>query len=230
MSFTGLEKTIGYVFRDKSLLEHALTHSSYNNEMSFLKNNERLEFLGDAVLELVASEYLYLHYPDKPEGELTKIRAKIVCTDSLAKASSDHGFGGFIRMGRGEEITGGRERKSILANTFEAIAGAVYLEGGLVAARKMITQLLEETMIQAANGSLIFDYKTKLQEVVQQKPGSILEYRVERESGPDHNKTFYVILFHDGSLIGRGEGSSKKEAEQQAAYQGLTKLGVLDEA
>lgn len=225
-----LEKSMGYSFKDKNLLINALTHSSYINEKSNLKNNERLEFLGDAVLELVVSEGLYRRDPDMTEGELTKIRAKIVCTESLAKVSSECGFGQYIFMGKGEENTGGRVRKSILANTFEAIAGAVYLDGGLSAAKALILRLLQDTMQRAAEGILIFDYKTKLQEVVQQNPDGVLEYRLEQEKGPEHNKTFYVQLSHNGRIIGDGEGRNKKEAEQQAAYRGLIHLGVLHDA
>ncbi|QSX08728.1 ribonuclease III [Alkalibacter rhizosphaerae] len=230
LDLSKLENSIGYSFRNEKLLENALTHSSYINEKSHLKNNERLEFLGDAVLELVTSDFLYRNYPDKTEGELTKVRAKIVCTDSLAKASAKHRFGSYMNMGKGEENTGGRERKSILANTFEAIVGAVYLDGGLSPARSMILQLLEETILHAAEGNLILDYKTKLQEIAQQKPESTLEYTIEKETGPEHNKIFHVHLYYNGVVIGVGKGSNKKEAEQEAAYHGLVDLGVLYEA
>lgn len=230
LELSRLEESIGYTFRQSGLLKHALTHSSYINEKSHLKNNERLEFLGDAVLELVVSEWLFRQYPEMPEGELTKVRAKIVCTDSLSKASAQHELGVFLYLGKGEEITGGRQRKSILANTFEAVVGAVYLDGGLEAAKEMILSMLGTCILKAVDGNLIIDYKTKLQEVVQQKPDALLEYRLEQETGPEHNKTFYVHLYHNGRLIGDGAGSNKKEAEQQAAYRGLIQLGVLNEA
>jgi ribonuclease-3 len=230
LDLSTLEASIGYVFRDRNLLENAVTHSSYMNERSQVKNNERLEFLGDAVLELVVSERLYRNYPEKPEGELTKIRAKIVCTDSLSKRSAEHHFGSYMFMGKGEDNTGGRVRKSILANTFEAIVGAVYLDGGLKAASDLIHRLLDQTIVHAAEGNVIFDYKTKLQEVAQQQPDAVLEYKVESESGPEHSKTFYVQLYLNGIVIGHGQGSNKKEAEQQAARLGLIGLGVLHEA
>jgi ribonuclease-3 len=229
MEVKSLEKTIGYKFHNKTLVKTALTHSSFINEKSCSNNNERLEFLGDAVLELVISEYLYKKFPEKLEGELTKIRAKIVCTESLSTVSAKNNLGRYVYMGKGEENTGGRERRSILANTFEAITGAVYLDGGLEEARKFILHFLKKNINDAANGKLIFDYKTRLQEVAQQRQGSIVEYRVEKETGPEHNKIFYVDLLLDSKLIGKGDGKNKKEAEQKAAYNGLSFLGVLNE-
>ncbi|HAE62848.1 MAG TPA: ribonuclease III [Eubacteriaceae bacterium] len=229
MEVKSLEKKIGYKFNDRALIKTAITHSSFINEKSHARNNERLEFLGDAVLELVISEYLYNKFPERLEGELTKIRAKIVCTESLSNVSANNNFGRYIYMGKGEENTGGRERKSILANTFEAITGAVYLDGGIDEARKFILHFLKKNINDATNGKLVFDYKTKLQEVVQQSQGSVIEYIVEKETGPEHNKIFYVSLLLDSKLIGRGSGKNKKEAEQKAAYYGLVHLGVLNE-
>ncbi|WP_332310646.1 ribonuclease III [Alkalibacter mobilis] len=224
-----IESIIGYKFGDKRLLKKAMTHSSYINEKSNMENNERLEFLGDAVLEVIISDYLYKNCPSKTEGELTKIRAKIVCTESLSSVSAHNDFGKYILMGKGEENTGGRERKSILANTFEAIIGAVYLDGGIQDAEKVILGLLSENITESINGNLVFDYKTKLQEIVQQKSESFAEYTVSKEVGPEHNKIFYVDLIYNDKVIGKGKGNNKKEAEQKAAYRGLVYLGVLDE-
>jgi len=225
----GIEKVINYRFKDQKLLKHALTHSSFINEKNRFKNNERLEFLGDAVLELVVSYYLYEHCSNRAEGDMTKLRAKIVCTDSLAMAAGEFELGSYIYMGKGEENTGGRSRKSILADTFEAIIGSIFLDGGLEEASKFILSKLKKNIDNALNGSLVFDYKTKLQEYVQQNADNEIVYAVASEEGPEHEKVFNVHLMLNGKVIGSGAGSSKKEAEQQAAYTGLLSLGVIHE-
>lgn len=218
-----IERAIEYVFANKELLLCALTHSSYINEnkMGNYDHNERLEFLGDATLELVISEYLYIHFPHQPEGELTKMRANIVCTDSLAESAINLQLGKMMKMGKGEIMSGGRSRKSILADTMEAIIGAVYLDGGLEEAKKFIFNQLR-TMIKAVEkGNMNRDYKTLLQEIVQRKKEQVLQYHLIREQGPDHNKVFCVEVLLNGKMIGIGEGHNKKEAEQEAAKQAL---------
>lgn len=224
-----IEKIIGYHFKDQSILKNALTHSSFINDKSKLKNNERLEFLGDAVLELVVSHYLYKNCNNRGEGEMTKLRAKIVCTDSLAMAASDFQLGDYIYMGKGEENTGGRTRKSILANTFEAIIGAIFIDGGLEEARKFILCKLKNNIDDSLKGKLVFDYKTKLQEYIQQNADNDIDYVVISEEGPEHDKIFNIELLLNGKVIGSGSGSSKKEAEQHAAYNGLIFLGEVNE-
>ena len=224
-----IEIVIDYHFKDQSILKNALTHSSFINDKSKLKNNERLEFLGDAVLELVVSHYLYENCNNRAEGEMTKLRAKIVCTDSLAMAASDFQLGNYIYMGKGEENTGGRTRKSILANTFEAIIGAIFIDGGLEEARKFILCKLKNNIDDSVKGKLVFDYKTKLQEHIQQNAANDIDYVVISEEGPEHDKIFNIELFLNGKVIGSGAGSSKKEAEQHAAYNGLIFLGEVNE-
>lgn len=225
MDFNNIEQVLNYKFKDQKILKNALTHSSFVNEKSKLQNNERIEFLGDAVLELVISFYLYKNHSNSSEGDLTKLRAKIVCTESLAMVSNLLNLGSFIFMGKGEENTGGRTRKSILANSFEALIGAIYLDGGLQEAEKFILSKLKENINDAIKGRLIFDYKTKIQEYIQQDSANVIEYMVESEEGPEHDKLFNINLFMNGKVIGAGTGSSKKEAEQHAAYNGLLFLG-----
>ena len=212
------------LFVNKELLASALTHSSYFNEMSGDKqgtNNERLEFLGDAVLELVMSEHIYLKYPELTEGEMTKLRASIVCEQTLCGAAKDIGIGALMRMGRGEENTGGRQRGSILADCFEAVAGALFLDGGLASAKSFIISSLDSRIKERRENFMTSDYKTHLQELVQRDSKEPLEYAVIAEEGPAHNRTFVVALTHEGKELSTGRGKSKKEAEQDCARQAV---------
>lgn len=219
-----LEEKIGYVFRDKKLLRLAMTHSSFANEKTVRKqeNNERLEFLGDAVLELVSSQFLFEKYPEKPEGFLTELRASMVCEPTLALCAQEISLGKFLRLGRGEEHTGGRQRPSITSDALEALIGAVYLDGGFAAAEAFIKRLVLKDIEKR---QLFHDSKTKFQEAVRRSyPGEELTYRIVKETGPDHNKTFQVEVYVGEQMFGTGLGHSKKNAEQEAAYQALLKL------
>lgn len=220
------EKNIGYEFRDKKLLLTALTHSSYANESRdrHCQNNERLEFLGDAVLSVVAAEYLFFHNSHVPEGELTKQRAMMVCEKSLHKFALEIRLGEFLRLGRGEENTNGRERPSILADAFEAVVAAIYIDGGLEPARIFLTHFADEFFASHIKSS-VKDYKTALQEIVQKNHGERLEYMLVAEQGPDHHKVFVVEVHLNTNVIGTGKGSSKKEAEQMAAKEALSLMG-----
>ena len=221
-----LEQTIGYQFTAKSLLEQAMTHSSYANETKkgSHENNERLEFLGDAVLDMVVSEYMYRHFPKMPEGELTKLRAAVVCEGSLAELSRKLGVGRCLLLGKGEESTGGRSRDSILADAFEAIIGAICMDGGMEAAEHHIMRFIPKNLEQRE--SLGFrDYKTALQEVIQKNPEEKVEYVLVSESGPDHAKAFQVEVCLNSNVIGVGTGRSKKAAEQMAAKEALRLMG-----
>lgn len=215
-----LQETIGYEFKDRALLKQALTHSSYANEhkMDHSHCNERLEFLGDAVLELVTSDFLYHKYADLPEGELTKTRASIVCEPTLAACAGDIRLGERLYLGKGEEATGGRLRNSVVSDAFEALIGAVYLDGGLVCARELITRFV---LNDIEHKKLFYDSKTILQEMVQSRQDGPLTYELVREEGPDHDKHFEVCARMGEQEIGRGEGRTKKAAEQMAAYKGI---------
>lgn len=218
------EKLIGYEFRDKSLLETALTHSSYANEHK-VKSYERLEFLGDAILDFVAGEYLFEKFPSLPEGELTKNRAALVCERSLCGFSRSLQVGSFLRLSHGEINSGGRDRDSILADVFESTTAAIYLDSGSMAeAEKFILRFLAPAA-KAQNVRPFKDYKTTLQEIVQQNPEEHLEYVLVGESGPDHDKHFVAEVHLNSNVIGRGGGHSKKEAEQQAAREALELMG-----
>ena len=218
-----LEKNIGYHFRDKSLLKTAVTHSSFANEnRGGLAYNERLEFLGDAVLQLVTSEKLFKENPDMPEGRMYKHRAALVCEDALAGYSKEIQLGDFMLLGKGEEATGGRNRPSILADAFEALIGAIFLDGGMDNAKRFVRRFLD-----AAHTSLK-DYKTLLQEIIQKNPGERLSYVVIGESGPDHDKVFNVEVHLNSNVIGKGTGKSKKQAEQAAAKEALALMGFKD--
>lgn len=226
------QKKIGYTFNNQSLLKKALTHSSFANENKSVEwsNNERLEFLGDSVLNLVVSEYVYKNFPNDPEGELTKLRASIVCESSLAYAAKKLNLGDYLLLGKGEETTGGRYRNSIQADAFEALIGSIYLDGGLESSRQFIMNVLKNEVSKSTSfGYLFTDYKTKLQEELQKSNKANVKYIVVNEEGPDHNKTFYINLIIDGKIYGHGQGRSKKEAEQMAAKSGLKKLGVCYE-
>ncbi len=214
---------IKYQFKKTNIINEALTHSSYSNEYrgKYIYNNERLEFLGDSVLDTVVSEYVYLRYKNLPEGELTKIRANVVCESSLARQAKSINLGKYLLLGKGEEVTGGRDRISILADTFEAVIGALYLDGGIETARKFILNMLEESIKLASTGNLFKDYKTDLQELLQSKFDDKISYRVVSETGPDHDKTFEVEVVLGKKVLGKGQGKSKKEAEQSAAKRAL---------
>ncbi|MFZ5966347.1 MAG: ribonuclease III [Bacillota bacterium] len=221
-----LEEKFNYHFQNIKILNESLTHSSYANENKKrkIKYNERLEFLGDSVLSIVISDYIYNHLNTSQEGELTKIRASIVCEPSLAACATRLSLGKYILLGKGEEITGGRERVSILADTFEAIIGALYLDGGLVEARKFILNSLRSTIEDAIHGKIFQDYKTSLQELVQSENGERISYEVINEEGPDHNKVFHVQVKVGEQILGKGSGKSKKEAEQHAAKEALLEV------
>lgn len=223
-----LEKTLNYRFKDKDILLQALTHSSYVNEnkLEITDSNERLEFLGDAILGLVVSEHLYKTYLKSPEGELTKFRAKIVCEQSLAYVAKKYDIGQYLLLGKGEEATGGRERISILADTVEAIIGAVYLDSSYEKVRKVLLgKFKKDVAIAVSKGILFVDYKTELQEKVQKNGSLKIEYNVEKEEGPDHGKIFYMNVMIDDQKISTGRGTNKKEAEQHAAKKALEKIG-----
>ena len=213
------QEIIGYQFKDEQLLKQALTHSSYANEkhLKKLSDNERLEFLGDAVLELTSSEFLFTHYPKLTEGQLTKLRASIVCEPTLAACTEEIGLGEYLFLGKGEDQTGGRGRKSILSDAMEAVIGAIYLDGGFANAKEFV---LKYIMTDIENKHLFYDSKTILQEVVQGAHEQ-LTYVLLEESGPDHDKSFTVGVLIGKKEISTGTGHTKKAAEQEAAYQAL---------
>ena len=219
-----LQKTIGYTFNNPSLLETALTHTSYANEVykDGLRSYERLEFLGDSILGFTTAEYLLRSFPEMHEGELTKLRADLVCELSLAESAKALGLGDALRLGRGEEAGGGRRRVSIIADVVEALIAAIYLDGGLEAAKRFIYRFVLTDA--GAKIRLNTDYKTMLQELVQQKKNQHLSYELISESGPDHDKEFSVRVLLNGSPVGVGTGSSKKRAEQAAARQAVAAL------
>lgn len=216
------QKMIGYEFKKEQLLRQALTHSSYANEkhMKKLSDNERLEFLGDAVLEIVSSEFLYHNYEKLPEGELTKLRASIVCEPTLALCTEELRLGDYLYLGRGEDLTGGRKRKSILSDALEAVIGAIYLDGGFANAKEFIHKYI---LTDIEHKQLFYDSKTILQEVVQSNHQQ-LEYVLIGETGPDHNKSFTVEVHIDEKRMSEGIGHTKKAAEQEAAYKALILL------
>ena len=215
-----LQERIGYVFQDEKLLKRALTHSSYLNEQKVnrIGDYERLEFLGDAVLELISSEFLFKEYEKLPEGELTKLRASMVCEPSLAFCARDIELEKFIFLGKGEEATGGRGRDSITSDVMEAIIGAIYLDSGIGEAKQFIHKFILSDLDEKR---LFFDSKSTLQELIQGKLKKDFSYHLLEESGPEHNKTFVTEVVMDGARLGKGEGRTKKAAEQEAAYQAL---------
>ncbi len=217
------EEKIGYKFQNRKLLCQALTHSSYANERHLGRqaDNERLEFLGDAVLEIVSSEFLYHRYPNYPEGELTRLRASMVCEPTLAFCTRELNLGKYLLLGKGEDQTGGRERKSILSDALEAVIGAVYLDGGFASAKEFIFRFV---LNDIEHKQLFFDSKTILQEVVQGNYDEQLQYFLVSEEGPDHDKKFLVEARIGNTVYGQGTGRTKKSAEQEAAYQTLLKL------
>ncbi|MCR5254311.1 MAG: ribonuclease III [Acetatifactor sp.] len=218
-----LEERIGYKFKDRSLLMRALTHSSYTNEQKINKveDYERLEFLGDAVLELVTSETLFREHPEMKEGQLTKLRASMVCEQALAYCAKDIKLGDFIKLGKGEEASGGRNRESITSDVMEALIGAMYLDGGMDVARKHIETFILNDLEEKV---LFVDSKSSLQELIQGVLHRDFEYEFVGEKGPEHDKTFEVKIVMDGEEIGRGEGRTKKAAQQAAAYEALVYL------
>ena len=219
-----LEKAIGYRFKNITLLQNALAHSSYANERwhDSLRSNERLEFLGDSILGMVVAEHLYRNFPDRPEGDLSRMRADMVCERSLAQIAERIGLGKHLLLGNGEEASGGRTRDSILADAVESILAACFLDGGMEAARNFInTFVLTDVPVRKLRNT---DSKTALQELVQQKKNQTLAYALLEESGPDHDKHFVVQVSLNGTVVGIGEGKSKKRAEQAAAHEAIGKL------
>ena len=224
MNLSEFEKVIGYDFKNKSLLETALTHSSYANErQSGRECNERLEFLGDSVLGVITADYFYHNLAHLPEGEMTKKRAACVCEKSLHGFAKEINLGKYLYLGRGEDNTGGRTRASILADAFEAVIGAMYLDGGLESVRGFVLSFIREA---AAKQLSLRDYKTELQEIIQKNPAEHLSYVLVGESGPDHDKRFEVEVRLNSNVVGCGIGKSKKLAEQQAAKQALELMGI----
>ena len=220
---TEFQKKLGYTFQNQALLVNALTHSSYANEhrREGMTSNERLEFLGDAILGRVVAEYLYKTHPDKPEGELTKLRAELVCETSLAEVAARLELGKVLRLGHGESHGGGSHRPSMLADAVEAVLAASYLDGGMEVPRKIISQFILE---RGATVSGNQDYKTRFQELVQRNRDQSISYTLTGESGPDHLKSFTVEVSLNGNVVGRGSGSSKKRAEQDAAHAAIQTL------
>ena len=219
-----LETALGYRFHNIQLLQNALTHSSYANERwhNSLLSNERLEFLGDSVLGMLVADYLYRTFPDRPEGELTRMRADMVCETTLAAAANRIGLGEHLLLGHGEERFGGRTRNSILADAMESVIAACFLDGGIEAALKVVQQfILVEVPVKKMHN---IDYKTQLQELVQQKKNQVLSYTLVGQSGPDHDKKFEVEVSLNGEVVGKGSGRSKKKAEQEAARKALETL------
>ena len=219
------EQEVGYVFQDKNLISTALTHSSYSNEKRWEKHrcNERLEFLGDAVLEVVSSTWIFHDHPRMPEGEMTRKRASYVCEPTLALCAREIHLGEYLLLGKGEDQTGGRERDSILSDALEATIGAVYLDGGFDAAKSYIEHHILQDI---ENKALFYDSKTILQEIVQSHEGSVLEYQLLEESGPDHCKKYTMAVIVDGEQMAVATGQTKKKAEQAAAYQAILRMGV----
>lgn len=222
-NFEQLEQKIGYRYKDQKLLKQALTHTSFTNEQKInkLASYERIEFLGDAVLEMVSSEFFYFENPQMPEGQLTKLRASSVCEQALAITARELELGRYLLLGKGEEMTGGRERESIIADVVEAIIGSIYLDGGIEPAKKFI---LTFVLNDLEKKKLFYDAKSILQEYIQTRKLGEIKYELVGEEGPDHDKIFRVQLLLDGKMIGKGEGQSKKLAQQQAAYMALLKF------
>lgn len=224
MNLNDFEKNINYFFKNKEFLTQALTHSSYANEhkLNKLNDNERLEFLGDAILEFVISKYIYSKYVNLPEGELTKLRATIVCENSLSDFSKKIDLGKYLLLGKGEDLSGGRNRSSILADAFEAIIGAIFLDGGIECAEKHILSTMHDTINDV--NIIKSDSKTRLQEIIQSYSKQPIIYTKIGEEGPDHDKLFIIEVSHDSNVLGSGTGKSKKEAEQIAASNALLTL------
>lgn len=228
-SLKELEKKVGYVFKKKNLLNRALTHSSYANQLGlpYVDHNERLEFLGDSVLSLAVSEFIFKKYRNKQEGKLTKIRAGIVCESSLYEHAKNLCLGDYMLVGRGEELTGGRRRASVLADAYEALIAAIYIDGGLDRAKEFIISQFEGSIEKFVKNASSDDYKSRLQEYVQKDGEANIVYKVIGEEGPAHSKTFSVMVTVNGQIAGEGLGKSKKQAEQEAARAVLKKMGEI---
>jgi ribonuclease-3 len=224
-----LEEKLGLNFSDKELLKVAITHSSYANQKRKVEFNERLEFLGDSVLQLIISEYLYCHFTEKPEGYLSKIRSLIVCENSLCDIGNGWELGMYMNMSKGEEITGGRNRVSILADCVEAIIAAIYLDKGIEYSKTFILNNFSGTIEKAVSNEVILDYKTKIQEKLQQNGELDISYELVKFEGPPHKRKFFVDLLIDQCVKGSGQGYSKKEAEQNAAKEAISRQGWLHE-
>ena len=223
MELQRLEQSIGYTFKNKELLKKALTHTSYAYENK-IESNEKLEFLGDSILEFISSKYLYNNYPKLREGEMTKVRATVVCEESLYKIAKLHNFGDFLYLGKSEQRTGGKNRPAILEDSIEAIIAAIYLDGGILEAEKFIVENLKNEIEIATKHVGDKDYKTVLQEKLQMHGEVKIEYEIIKESGPDHDKKFESQVKCDGKILAQGEGKSKKEAQMQAAKKALEEL------
>ena len=226
-----LEQSIGYSFKNKTLVKKALTHSSYTNEVKHrekLPSNERLEFLGDSVLSLIVSDFIYKNYTQFDEGVLTRVRASVVCEGSLFDFASELELGSYMYLGHGELLSQGRKRRSILADAFEALLAAIYLDGGIERAKKFLLPKIKQAVDKAATG-LNEDYKSLLQKIVQQTPEEYLEYTLVSEEGPPHDRFFTFSVFLNSNLLGTGRGRSKREAEQLAAREALILFGEIDE-
>ena len=226
-----LEERLEYQFHDLALLDTALTHTSYvKGDGRASAHNERLEFLGDAVLGLCTSEYLFIRFPDSDEGAMTRLRAQAVCESALYEVAKDYGFGRLLLLGRGEDHSGGREKPSILSDAVEAVIGALYIDGGMEVAKRFIMRFVHKSVEDAMAGRLIKDHKTMLQEYVQKHHMGQIAYELIGSSGPDHNKTFSMRVLVAGETAGTGEGRTKQEAGQQAARAALVEFGVIHEA
>lgn len=231
LPYVELEKKIGYVFRNKEYLLTALTHSSFVNEAkqrSSYCSNERLEFFGDSILSVVVSEYIYRSSPDLAEGYLTRIRANVVCENSLSEFAKEIDLGSYLRMGHGEAVTNGRDRKSTVADAFEALLAAIYLDGGMDQVKRFLLPRIKSAIAKLSKGGNE-DYKSRLQKIVQQTPEELLEYTLVSEEGPPHDRIFTFKVMLNSNCLGFGKGRTKREAEQNAAREALSVLGELDE-
>ena len=218
-----VEKSIGYIFKNKELLKKALTHTSYAYEKK-VESNEKLEFLGDSILEFVSSKYIFARYPKLKEGEMTKVRATVVCEESLYKIAKLHGFSDFLYLGKSEVLSGGKNRPAILADSVEAVIAAIYLDGGIEPADKFIIENLDKEIDEATKHVGVKDYKTVLQEKLQEHGEVKIEYEITNEEGPDHDKRFEAQVSCNGKILAKGEGKSKKEAHMNAAKKALENL------
>lgn len=223
MGIETVEKSIGYIFKNKELLKKALTHTSYAYEKK-VESNEKLEFLGDSILEFVSSKYIFARYPKLKEGEMTKVRATVVCEESLYKIAKLHGFSDFLYLGKSEVLSGGKNRPAILADSVEAVIAAIYLDGGIEPADKFIIENLDKEIDEATKHVGVKDYKTVLQEKLQEHGEVKIEYEITNEKGPDHDKRFEAQVSCNGKILAKGEGKSKKEAHMNAAKKALENL------
>ena len=223
MNYTELENQIGYTFKNKGLLETALTHTSYAYEKN-VQSNEKLEFLGDSILEFVSSVFLYSNYIDLKEGEMTKVRAQVVCEESLYKVAKAHNFSNFLNLGKSEKMTGGEVKPAILADSVEAVIAAMYLDGGLEPVKQFIINNLKDEIKNASKNVGQKDYKTVLQEILQKNGDVDIQYKIVKETGPDHNKEFEAEVIYNKKILATGTGKSKKHAEMEAAKYAIENL------